>query len=164
MQLTILFSIHVEHISLSFENFLFFQPEVNERELTALKAVIKCIEEHRLEERYPVDPLQKRLLQLEKAKADKKRATEAAKPQSKRPRASGVGCGPRVTNVAADKTFYPRVPDRYPQYMYDSRPYIYTGPADNHVAPVMSSAPYNFVPSPGNYFGNGYQYQNPYLH
>ncbi|KAE8713105.1 FRIGIDA-like protein 3 [Hibiscus syriacus] len=34
--------------------------EVSERELTALKAVIKCIEEHNLEEQYPVDPLQKR--------------------------------------------------------------------------------------------------------
>ncbi|KAG5232148.1 FRIGIDA protein [Salix suchowensis] len=122
-------------------------------QLAALKAVIKCIEEHKLEEQYPADPLQKRLLQLEKAKAEKKRATEAAKPQPKRPRASGVGCG----------TFYPRVPDRYPQYMYD-RQYIYPGHADNHVQPLMSSATYNFAPSHGNYFGNGYQYQTAYHH
>ena len=140
-----------------------FQNEVNERELAALKAVIKCIEEHKLEEQYPGDPLQKRLLQLEKAKAEKKRATEAAKPQPKRPRASGVGCGGRVTNGAPEKTFYPRVPDRYPQYVYD-RPYIYPGHADNHVQPLMSSATYNFAPSHGNYFGNGYQYQTPYHH
>ncbi|XP_022720191.1 FRIGIDA-like protein 3 [Durio zibethinus] len=33
--------------------------EVSEQELTTLKAVIKCIEEHNLEEQYPVDPLQK---------------------------------------------------------------------------------------------------------
>ncbi|XP_065873078.1 FRIGIDA-like protein 3 [Euphorbia lathyris] len=138
------------------------QNDVNERELTALKAVIKCIEEHKLEEQYPIDPLQKRLVQLEKAKADKKRATEAAKPQPKRPRANGVGCGPRVTNIAADKTFYPRVTDRYPQYMYD-RPYVYPSPTDNHV-PLMGSATYNFSPSHGNYFGNAYQYQAPYLH
>ncbi|KAJ6343196.1 hypothetical protein OIU76_005014 [Salix suchowensis] len=139
------------------------QNEVNERELAALKAVIKCIEEHKLEEQYPGDPLQKRLLQLEKAKAEKKRATEAAKPQPKRPRASGVGCGGRVTNGAPEKTFYPRVPDRYPQYMYD-RQYIYPGHADNHVQPLMSSATYNFAPSHGNYFGNGYQYQTAYHH
>ncbi|KAJ4843231.1 TPR repeat-containing protein zip4 [Turnera subulata] len=137
------------------------QNEVNERELAALKAVIKCIEEHKLEEQYPVDPLQKRLLLLEKAKADNKRATEAAKPQSKRPRANGVGCGPRVTNVAADKAFYPRVSDRYPQYVYDRPSYIYPVPTDNHVTPMMGSATYNFPPSPGNYFGNGYQYQTP---
>jgi hypothetical protein len=141
-----------------------FQNEVNERELAALKAVIKCIEEHKLEEQYPGDQLQKRLLQLEKAKAEKKRATEAAKPQPKRPRASGVGCGPRVTSGVPERTFYPRVPERYPQYVYD-RPYIYTGPADNHVPQLMSSAAtYNFSPSHGNYFGNGYQYQTPYHH
>ncbi|XP_022727623.1 FRIGIDA-like protein 3 isoform X2 [Durio zibethinus] len=139
------------------------QTEVSERELTALKAVIKCIEEHSLEEQYPVDPLQKRVFLLEKAKADKKKETEAAKPQPKRPRANGAGYGPRVTNVAADKTFYPRVPDRYPQYVYD-RPYVYAGPADNHGPLLLGSATYNFSPSHGNYFGNGYQYQAPYLH
>ncbi|XVE78223.1 hypothetical protein DITRI_Ditri13aG0127400 [Diplodiscus trichospermus] len=139
------------------------QTEVSERELTALKAVIKCIEDHNLEEQYPVDSLQKRLFLLEKAKADKKRATEVAKPQPKRPRANGSGCGPRVTNVAADKTFYPRVTDRYPQYVYD-RPYVYPVPADNHAPSLLGSATYNFSPSHGNYFGNGYQYQAPYLH
>lgn len=142
-----------------------FQNEVNERELSALKAVIRCIEEHKLEQQYPVDPLQKRVLQLEKAKADKKRSTEAAKPLPKRPRANGVGYGPRVTNVAAtDKTFYPRMTDRYPQYMYDNRQYVYPGPADNHCPPLLGSATYNLSPSHGNYFGNGYQYQAPYLH
>ncbi|KAG7946544.1 hypothetical protein I3843_14G045400 [Carya illinoinensis] len=139
------------------------QNEVNDRELTSLKAVIKCIEEHKLEQQFPVDPLQKRVLLLEKAKADKKRATEAAKPQPKRPRANGVGYGPRITNTATDKTFYPRVTDRYPQYVYD-RPYAYPVPADSHCPPLMASASYNLSPSHGNYFGNGYQYQAPYLH
>ncbi|KAK6163980.1 hypothetical protein DH2020_000844 [Rehmannia glutinosa] len=59
--------------------------DVSEKELTALKAVIKCIEDHKLEDRFPVDPLQKQVLEIEKAKTDKKRATEVAKPQSKRP-------------------------------------------------------------------------------
>uniref|UniRef100_A0A2P2KMH9 FRIGIDA-like protein n=1 Tax=Rhizophora mucronata TaxID=61149 RepID=A0A2P2KMH9_RHIMU len=138
------------------------QNDVNERELTALKAVIKCIDEHKLEEHYPVDPLQKRLLQLEKEKADKKRATEDAKPQPKRPR-GGVGCGPRATNTAADKIFYPRVAERYPQYVYD-RQYVYPAPADNHVPQLIGSTGYNFSHGHGNYFGNGYQYQTPYLH
>ncbi|KAJ8484197.1 hypothetical protein OPV22_016682 [Ensete ventricosum] len=47
-------------------------------ELSALKVVTKCIEEQ-----YATDPLQKRIVQLEKSKADKKRAAEAAKPQPK---------------------------------------------------------------------------------
>ncbi|GMI69206.1 hypothetical protein like AT5G48385 [Hibiscus trionum] len=137
------------------------QTEFNEGELAALKAVIKCIEDHNLEEQYPVDPLQKRVLQLEKAKADKKGATEAAKPQPKRPRANGAGYGPRVTNVAADKPFYSRVTDRLPQYVYD-RSYVYPGPAENHAPTLIGPATYNFSPSHGNYFG--YQYQVPYLH
>ncbi|KAE8685281.1 FRIGIDA-like protein 3 [Hibiscus syriacus] len=124
-------------------------------------AVIKCIEEHNLEEQYPVDPLQKQVLHLEKAKADKKGTTEAAKPQPKRPRANGAGYGPRVTNVAAEKPFYSRVADRYPQYVYD-RPYVYHGPVDNHGHTLLGSATYNLSPSHGNYFG--YQYQVPYLH
>ncbi|KAM1684099.1 hypothetical protein TB2_034797 [Malus domestica] len=132
------------------------QNEVNDRELAALKAVLKSIEEHKLEEQYPVDPLQKRVLQLEKAKADKKRVAEASKPQPKRPRANGVGYAPRVTNAVADKTFYPRVAEnRYPQYVYD-RQFVYPGPADNH---------YNMSPAHGNYFATGYQYQPAaYLH
>ncbi|XP_010251408.1 PREDICTED: FRIGIDA-like protein 3 [Nelumbo nucifera] len=137
------------------------QNEVNERELSALKAVIKCIEDHKLEEQYPVDPLHKRVAQLEKAKADKKRVAETAKPQSKRPRANGGGYGPRVTNFP-DKSFYTRAPDRYPPYMYD-RPYVYPGHTDNHGSSLLASA-YSLSPSHGNYFGNGYQYQAPYLH
>ncbi|PSS14140.1 FRIGIDA-like protein [Actinidia chinensis var. chinensis] len=143
------------------------QNEVNERELTALKAVIKCIEDHKLEAQYPLDPLQKRVLQLEKAKADKKRAPEVAKPLPKRPRANGVGHSPRVTNVAADKNIYARMTDRYPQYMYD-RPYVYPRPTDNHVPSLLGSAGYAMPPpGHGNFFGNGFQYQavqTPYLH
>ncbi|OVA03231.1 Frigida-like [Macleaya cordata] len=136
--------------------------EVNERELTALKAVVKCIEEHKLEEQYPVDPLQKRVLQLEKAKADKKRVAEAAKPQPKRPRANGGGYGPRISNIA-DKSFYAAAPDRYPPYKYD-RHYIYPGPTNSHPSSLLGSATYNLSPNHGSYFGNGYQYQAPYLH
>jgi hypothetical protein len=142
---------------------LFSQTEVNERELFALKAILKCIEEHKLDEQYPMDPLQKRVVQLEKVKTDKKRETEATKPQPKRPRANGMGYGPRVTNNPSDRTSYVRVVDRYPQYMYD-RPYLYPGPTENHCTPFLGSANYNVSPNPGTYFGNGYQYQATYLH
>ncbi|KAM3376300.1 FRIGIDA-like protein 3 [Capsicum galapagoense] len=140
------------------------QNDVNDKQLTALKAVIKCIEDHKLEEQYPVDPLQKRLLQLEKEKADKKRATEVAKPQPKRPRANCVANGARVANVASDKNFYAsRMTDRYPpQYIYD-RPYAYPGPTDNHVPSFLGTA-YNLPPGHGNFFTNGYHYQATYMH
>ncbi|XP_077226974.1 FRIGIDA-like protein 3 [Tasmannia lanceolata] len=132
------------------------QNEVNDRELSALKAVIKCIEEHKLEEQYPIDPLQKRILQLEEAKADKKRAAEAAKPQSKRPRANGGSYAPRVTNNIPEKSFY-RGPERYP-YVYE-RPYVYA--TDNHGSSLLGT--YNISPGHGSYYGNGYQYPTPYL-
>ncbi|KAL0459018.1 UNVERIFIED_CONTAM: FRIGIDA-like protein 3 [Sesamum latifolium] len=143
------------------------QSDVNEKELTALKAVIKCIEDHKLEEQFPLEPLQKQVLEIEKAKADKKRATEVAKPQSKRPRANGIGHAPRVTNPATDKNFnfHGRMTDRYPQYIYE-RPYAYPGPTDHHLPSFMGAAPapYNFSPSHGNFFGNAYPYQTAYLH
>ncbi|XAR58797.1 hypothetical protein NMG60_11014342 [Bertholletia excelsa] len=138
------------------------QNEDCERELTVLKAVIKCIEDHKLDEEFSPGPLQERVLQLEKEKAEKKRAIEVAKPQPKRPRANGSGHGPRVSNVAADKSFYARATDRYPPYMYD-RPYVYPGPTDHHV-PLLGSATYAMPPGHGNFFGNGFQYQASYIH
>lgn len=140
------------------------QDEFNERELTGLKAVIKCIEEHNLEEQYPVEPLNKRILQLEKAKAEKKRATEPTKPQPKRPR----GAQPRVTDNN-NKMGYSRViPERYPQYVYDNRPFL-SGPIMAAQAPPPPPPQtYTFSPAPahGNFYGNCYQYQAPppYFH
>lgn len=137
------------------------QDEFNERELTGLKSVMKCIEEHNLEEQYPVEPLNKRILQLEKAKAEKKRATEPTKPQPKRPR----GAQPRVTDNNNNKnTQYGRViPERYPQYVYDNRPFL-SGPIMAAQAPPPPPPQtYTFSPAPahGNFYGNCYQYQAP---
>lgn len=120
---------------------------MNEKELTALKAVVKCIEDHKLEEQFPVDPLQKQVLEIEKAKADKKRATEVSKPQSKRPRA----------NIrTAEKNFFHG--NRYPQYVYE-RPYA---AYPEHQVPSFPT--YNFSPNHGSFFPNPYQYQTAYLH
>ncbi|KAG4125458.1 hypothetical protein ERO13_D10G097500v2 [Gossypium hirsutum] len=49
------------------------QDDINARELAALKAVIRCVQDYGLEADYSLDPLQKRLAQLEKAKADNKK-------------------------------------------------------------------------------------------
>ncbi|XP_047330002.1 FRIGIDA-like protein 3 [Impatiens glandulifera] len=162
------------------------QNDINEKELMALKGVIKCIEEHKMEQQYPLDPLNKRVVQLEKAKEDKKRGTEVVKPQTKRPRASGNGIGighgpPRMmtNNNMADKNnnfHHPRMVtdnnnnNRYQQqqqqqYMYE-RPYFYHGPpppAENHVTMTAQPA-YGLPAGHGNFFGNGFQYQAAYLH
>ncbi|CAL9203560.1 unnamed protein product [Musa hybrid cultivar] len=136
------------------------QNEMNERELSALKAVIKCIEEHKLEEQYPVDPLQKRILLLEKAKADKRRAAEAAKPQTKRPRANGSSY-PRI-NIMPDKSFHRSPFERYP-YAYD-RQYVYA--AETHHPTPMGSAPYTIPRTHSTFYGNVHQvqYQTAYLY
>ena len=141
------------------------QIEANEKELSALKAVVKCIEEHKLEAQYPVDPLQKQILQLEKAKADKKVAAEVAKPQPKRPRAGGVVNAHHVINFSANKAFYPNVADGYThtQYVYD-RHYVYPAPADNRGQPILGAAAYNLPPGHGNFYGNAYHYPTPFLH
>lgn len=65
------------------------QNDANAQELAALRAIIKCVEEYKLEADYALDPLQRRVAQLEKVRTDKKRIGDAAKHQSKRPRANG---------------------------------------------------------------------------
>ncbi|CAN6449692.1 unnamed protein product [Victoria cruziana] len=102
------------------------QNDVNAKELAALKAVIKCIEEHKLEADYPLAPLQKRLAQLDKAKADKKRMGEAAKPQPKRSRANtgsyghwmGLTGPNRVADMADRGAYNNNGPDN--RYLYAS--------------------------------------------
>ncbi|XP_073004007.1 FRIGIDA-like protein 3 isoform X1 [Typha latifolia] len=133
--------------------------EMNEHELSSLKAIIKCIEEHKLEEQCPVDPLQKRVIQLEKAKADK-RTTEAAKPQSKRACANGLTYTSRVTNFP-NKSFYQATTERHP-YLH-GRQYAY--PAETRYPTLVGSTPY-ISPTNTTYYRNGYhiQYRPPNIY
>ncbi|KAG0617693.1 hypothetical protein M758_4G008200 [Ceratodon purpureus] len=92
------------------------QNDATMKELAALKAVLKCIEEYQLESQYPSMPLQKRVVQLEKAKSDRKRAAVAVKAQTKRPRASnGTGAGYATTTNANNnesRNYYRGASDR----------------------------------------------------
>ncbi|XXG55485.1 hypothetical protein AAC387_Pa03g3145 [Persea americana] len=68
--------------------------EATAKEIAALRAVIKSVEDHKLQSEYSCEDLEKRIAQLEKQKADRKRAA-AAKPQQqqpahKRPRQSAI--------------------------------------------------------------------------
>lgn len=65
------------------KNSLKSQNEATAKEIGALKAVIKVIEERKLESEYPKGTLEKRIEQLEKQKANRKRPAPApaAKPQ-----------------------------------------------------------------------------------
>ncbi|KAI4345637.1 hypothetical protein L6164_012738 [Bauhinia variegata] len=145
------------------------------KEQSALRAVIKCIEEYKLEAEFPPENLKKRLEQLEKIKTDKKKPAAVA-PANKRTRTSNSNGGlmppakaGRLTNAyvssfPAAPTFvrspshgqYPTALPPYPSppHMYGSRspPYAYSPEA----APSFAGsypAPMNY-PAYGSY-GNG---------
>eukprot|EP00249_Psilotum_nudum_P011693 c23326_g1_i1 orf=658-2109(+) len=67
------------------------QNDATNKELAALKVVLKHIDEYKLETQYPSINLQKRVAQLEKAKLERKRTSSAAKvSQAKKPRANDI--------------------------------------------------------------------------
>ncbi|KAG5040376.1 hypothetical protein JHK82_012497 [Glycine max] len=147
--------------------------DANAQELAALRAVIKCIEEYKLESDYPPDTLRKRVLQLEKSKGDRKRSGEFIKrPQSKRPRpnerrfslhssggsvASTVVLGRQVPPVRAP---YAANPDRYP---HDGTiTYDYQVPGQSIYTAASNAPPSNY----GRYMGTSTSLQSshqPYL-
>eukprot|EP00250_Pteridium_aquilinum_P018085 c23931_g1_i1 orf=399-2102(-) len=65
------------------------------RELSAVKAVLRAVEEYSLGDQFTTDGLQKRLVQLEKSKADRRKPVMMGKSQMqyKKPRLSGGGQG-----------------------------------------------------------------------
>ncbi|KAK3124555.1 hypothetical protein QOZ80_7BG0588300 [Eleusine coracana subsp. coracana] len=73
---------------------------VNKKEQSALRAVIKCVEDRKLEAEFPLEDLRKQLEELEKAKTEKKKAASSPSsggssgPASKRIRASNGGPSP----------------------------------------------------------------------
>ncbi|KAJ4966547.1 hypothetical protein NE237_018396 [Protea cynaroides] len=155
------------------------QNDVNAQELAALRTVIRCVEEYKLEAEYPLDLLQKRAIQLEKSKADKRRMGEMPKHQQpKRARANGGYFGPRMpvaavdrqTSVFNERGAYMGATERYPHagptaYEYQvpsqgaytqqpnaQRPYYY--PQDERAtASTYNAAPLNY----GAYMGSGLQ-------
>ncbi|OMO80749.1 Frigida-like protein [Corchorus capsularis] len=148
------------------------------KEQSALRAVLKCIEEYKLEAEFPPENLKKRLEQLEKTKTEKRKP--AAVPANKRTRASNGGPMPPakagrlmnayVSSFPAPPTFvrspthtqYPAPVPAYPSpppAMYGSRspptnPYAYSPEAaPPPLAGSYPGAPMNY-PAYGGY-GNG---------
>ncbi|XP_062188098.1 FRIGIDA-like protein 4b isoform X2 [Phragmites australis] len=89
---------------------------VNKKEQSALRAVIKCVEDRKLEAKFPLEDLRKQLEELEKAKTEKKKAASSSSsggssgPANKRIRASNGGPMPpakagRLTSNACVSSF-----------------------------------------------------------
>ncbi|KAK9285368.1 hypothetical protein L1049_024559 [Liquidambar formosana] len=164
------------------------QNDSNAQELAALRAVVKCVEEYKLEADYPLDPLQKRVAQLEKSKSDKRRYGEFGKHQQpKKARVNGgfhgfrgrggtaaTAAGRQAAPVYGERVPYTGMSERYPHagpnaYDYQvpsqstfaqptSDQRLYYYPQDDRV----TATSYNAAPSNyGSYMGGGLQSSHP---
>ena len=95
---------------------LLLQVNASKKEQSALRAVIKCVEDHKLEAEFPLDDLRNRLEELDKAKIEKKTAASSSSggssgPASKRIRASNGGAmSPAKAGCLSDNTGAPSSP------------------------------------------------------
>lgn len=122
------------------------------KELSALKAVIKCIEEYKLEDEFPPENLKKRMEQLEKVKVEKKRPA-AAGPANKRTRASNVGPMPpakagRITNAYVSSFPAPPTFVRSPSHTQYPAGYSFPSPVYGHGNRSPPTNPYASPYSP----------------
>ncbi|KAK4604212.1 hypothetical protein RGQ29_012639 [Quercus rubra] len=115
-------------------------------ELNSIRAIIKCVEDHKLESEFSLDSLRKRATHLEKAKAERKKSSAgASKPQNKRAYGSGGGrsSGPpsfRPSKAAKFSNAFPPFSRRNP------------APPAQHSPAARYSGPYNY-PSQSMYDG-----------
>ncbi|KAJ0561140.1 hypothetical protein HanHA300_Chr06g0219491 [Helianthus annuus] len=122
------------------------------KEQSALKAVIKCIEEYKLEGEFPPENLKKRLEQLEKVKVEKKRPA-AAGPANKRTRVSNVGPMPpakagRITNAYVSSFPAPPAFVRSPSHTQYPAGYSFPSPVYGHGSRSPPTNPYAAPYSP----------------
>ncbi|KAJ4848820.1 hypothetical protein Tsubulata_017264, partial [Turnera subulata] len=168
------------------------QSDAHALELSALRAVIRCVKEYKLEDDYPLDPLQRRVAQLEKPKSDKKRAGDFGKhKQLKKSRPNkgyhgfrgGVGPSPagrwHAPPAFVERMAYTAMPERYPHTGPNPYEYqvsgqtgyvqqvtdhrVYYNPQDDMVAASSYSAP--APPSYGSFIGDPMRssHQPPYM-
>ncbi|XP_065036038.1 FRIGIDA-like protein 4a [Musa acuminata AAA Group] len=153
------------------------------KEQSIIRAAIKCIQEHKLEAEFPLESLQKRLEQLEKAKVEKKKPSGGgpAAPANKRTRANNGGpmppakAGRLTNNVHVSSPAAPafvRSPSAHTTYPA-AAPYPYDSPAGHgvygsrsppvirdsygypaEVGPVALGAPYHSPPMSYPVYGN----------
>lgn len=152
----------------------YFQNDANAQELAALKAVIKCVEEYKLESDYPLDPLQRRVAQLDKLKTDRKRSGESGKRQQpKKPRANGgyfafrssVGSAASSAVMGRQpppvRAAYPGVSDRFPHagpmsydYQVSGQAGIYAQQQNDQRLPFYPHEDRVAAPNYGSYMGS----------
>ncbi|KAF0912792.1 hypothetical protein E2562_019017 [Oryza meyeriana var. granulata] len=158
----------------------------NKKEQSALRAVIKCVEDRKLEAEFPLEDLRERLEELEKAKTEKKKAASSSSssgssgPANKRIRASnggpmppakagrltdytGTPSSPATTNTATTTATFVRSPS-HASYGTAS-PYSYDRPAAHPLYcgqnTLAMREPYAYHPSEVSSVGLGMSYPSP---
>ncbi|KAK7251580.1 hypothetical protein RIF29_34898 [Crotalaria pallida] len=76
----------------------------NTSESNSIKALIKCVEDHKLESEFNLESLRRRVTQLEKNKADRKKSSASgSKPLNKRAYGSGSARGSRGSGSSSNR-------------------------------------------------------------
>ena len=144
------------------------QDDLKTRELLALRAIIKCVEEYKLQKDCPLGPLQKRISEL-KSKGEKRPSVDAGRSYTKKPRVSGISAPRRPPGSAGSGPRRPAVPvgtwqQRAPPPQVPAYPDRYGVAADRYVHYANTA-----LPAPTAYdaaahyatYGGGEQYGAP---
>lgn len=105
---------YVEELKDSFENNVdvtatSVKDDPKSRELNALRAVIKCIEEYKLQKEYSLGPLQKRVSEL-KPKGEKRSSSDVGRAYGKKPRGPSISFPRRPTGPVGSAARRPPFP------------------------------------------------------
>ncbi|XP_068648105.1 FRIGIDA-like protein 4a [Aristolochia californica] len=119
--------------------------EAGNLEMNSLRSIIKCVEDHKLESEFTLDILRKRLSQLERVKAEKKR-NSVNKSQNKRVRGNNVG----GDGFRPAKAMRPSVRWETPPPHPHHRPHLHP-----HPHPHSYPAPASVYPPPYSYPNQG---------
>ncbi|KAG0483701.1 hypothetical protein HPP92_011785 [Vanilla planifolia] len=138
------------------------------KEQSAIRAVMKCIEEHKLEPEFPLENLNKRLENLEKAKIEKRKTSVG--PANKRTRANNCVLMPpakagRLTNNACVSSFpaasaltYAKTPPSHATYQtspFPPYPYERSSGHGFYAAHPMNYPPYGAYSNGMGAYNNG---------
>lgn len=131
----------------------------NAEELAAVKAIVRCIRDYKLEAEYPLDPLLRRVAQLEKAISNDKDRSNDKKRQS------GLGKHqqfkrPRVTGGMHGSTRHANVLSRQPPSILIERA-IVNNPSRQVPSAFVERATYAGLPDKYAYLSTSYDYQPP---
>lgn len=110
-------------------------------ELNSIRAIIKCVEDHKLESEFSLDSLRKRATHLEKAKTERKKSSQGTnRPQNKRAYGAGGGRG----GGGGHSSFRPSKTARYSSAYHPSYGRRNPNPPAQHSPAARYSVPYNY--------------------